>query len=130
MSLINWRLPVADKEVFWDTLKTHDSWKFQHNKVVGQYRVVSPGKYREAWGFDYNEILQDFKRLSGYKEMKKDAAQDMTYNEQPTITSSPSKPELYDELEKISELFQKGILTEEEFQQERNTIMEKIRKLP
>ena len=116
--------------MFWDTLKTYDGWKFQHNKVVGQYRVVSPGKYREAWSFDYNEVLQDFKRLSGYKEIKKEAAQHVTYNEQPGTTQSSSKLELYDELEKVSELYQKGILEEEEFQQERKTIMDKIRKLP
>jgi len=130
MSLINWRLPVADKEVFWDTLKVYDDWKFQHNKVVGQYRVVSPDKYREAWGFSYAEVLQDFKRLSGYREIKREAAQHVTYNEQPVTTSTPTKLELYDELEKVSELYQKGILEEEEFQRERKTIMDKIRKLP
>lgn len=131
MSLINWRLPVADKEVFWDTLKIYKNWKFQHNKVIGQYRVVSPGKYREAWGFNYEEVYQDFKRLSNYyEEVKTEAAQHVIYDEQPVTTSSPSKLELYDELEKVSELYQKGILTEDEFQQERQTIINKIRKLP
>lgn len=129
MSLINWRLPVADKEMFWDTLKTFDGWKFQHNKVIGQYRVISPEKYREAWGFEKAEILKDFKRLSGFAEKKREVAQNNKNNEQPTIIPSLSKLELYNELEKVSELYQKGILMEEEFQHERKNIMDKINKL-
>jgi len=130
MSLLNWRLPVADKEMFWDTLKTNDGWKFQHNKVIGQYRVVSPGKYREAWGFDHNEILKDFKRLSGFSETKNTVVKETPKTAQPEAKPAPSKIELWDELEKVSDLYQKGILKKEEFEHERNIIMNKIKTLP
>ena len=129
MSLINWKLPVADKEVFWDTLQTHEGWKLQHNKVVGQYRVVSPGKYREAWGFNCEEIANDFKRLSGYSEKKAAAPVRESQQEQPQVNATEMRAQLYKQLEQAGELFDKGFLTEKEFETEKAAILAQLSKL-
>ncbi|MBY3618608.1 SHOCT domain-containing protein [Acinetobacter sp. CUI P1] len=111
MSNVNWRIKVADKEWFWDTLETYNGYKFQNNKVIGQFRVVSPDKYREAWGFDRHEIKEDFKRISGkYKQNQGSVAA-------PVSQVVAQDTDYLEKLRQVAELYKDGVITEAEYEE-------------
>lgn len=115
MSNINLRIKVMDKEMFWDTEEVYNYYKFQRNIVFGQYRVVSPDKYRESWGHNRQEIYADFIQLSG----KNNAVATS-----PSATQQVEKIELaaidpIEKLERLAELYENSVLTRDEFEQAR-----------
>ena len=121
MSNINARMKVADKEVFWDTLESYNGYKFQKNTVFGQFRVVSPNKYREAWGFDQEEIHEDFKRISGKYKQNQDK-----------VSASVPLAETQDtdylqKLRQVADLYKDGVITESEFEELRQNYLAKLK---
>ena len=133
MSNFNWELGVADAGVFWETIKTYKGWKFQNNTVFGQYRVISPDKIRKAWGFNKEEILDDFKQFSGYESEEKKTAPTSTSSSTAKASDSRTKwqlrKELDEELIRIGHLLETGILTDTEFQERKAIILKELKSL-
>lgn len=110
MSNINMRIKVVDKEMFWITLESYNGYKFQNNTFFGQFRVVSPDKYREAWGFNKEEIQVDFDRLSGKFQSLQ------TPQPEPIPQAVEPEVDYLVKLREIGELYKDGILEEEDYE--------------
>ncbi|SOC03327.1 hypothetical protein SAMN05880501_103225 [Ureibacillus xyleni] len=121
MSFINWELKVADKEIWWNTLKNQDGWKLQQHQLTSHYRIISPEKKRKAWGPDYDDLHAQFIRFSSTSESGTAASDSLSITE--------TKQEIYDELERIADLAERGAITRDEHQQLKEGLLVKLKSL-
>lgn len=117
MSFINWELGVADKEIWWDTVKKHNGWKLQQHKLTQHYRIISPDKKRKAWGVDYDELLMEFNSLAGVERIPSSLS----------IDNTARKKEIYDELDRIAELVEKGAISMQEHKELKADLMHELK---
>lgn len=114
------RIKVADKEVFWNTLELYNGYKLQHNTVFGQFRVVSPDKYREAWSFNKEETYEDFVRISGKANAQ--LAQSVASQAQVQDTT-----DYVAKLRDVTELYKDGVITKDEYEALRQEYLAKLK---
>lgn len=66
----NKELPVNEKNILWQDIKTTNGWKLQINLLTGLSRIVDDNGIRKAWG---NPVImkEKFKRLTRKKFLQK-----------------------------------------------------------
>ena len=124
MSFLNLETGVGDKEIFWETIRSHDGWKCQQNKITGHYRIINPKKIRKAWGTDKLELLEKFDEYAGVHKIQHNAT-GMPQQEPERV----NKAELYAELKSISELLETGAITDSEHARLKQKVLTKIESL-
>ncbi|WP_039042124.1 hypothetical protein [Sporosarcina sp. ZBG7A] len=52
-------------QVFWQTIESTSGWKLQQNVVTEHYRILDPQNVRQAWGSEWSDINDTFKKFTG-----------------------------------------------------------------
>jgi hypothetical protein len=136
MSNYNVRIKVMDGGVWWDNIKQRRGWKLQQNKLTGHYRIISPDKYREAWGYrsDGDELSELFDEMTGdYSSSGRDSSSSSSSTRVPETPSptatpphKPSKSEVLAQLKELGELYEAAVLTKEEFEAAKQKLLKEL----
>ncbi len=118
----NIEMGTAGGKVWWNNLVEHNGWRLQKNKLTGHCRILDPSNNRKAWGSE-DKMLDAINRV-----MNKFNTEDNQKNNytQESTANKESKEELLNTLEKLGELKEKGLITEQEFFEKKSKIMSQI----
>ena len=112
---INITFPTLGGEVFWDTVYC-DGWKIQRNTNFGNCRILDSSNNRKAWGNESTIIMPLINIAKKKAEAKNKACQ--TGNSSQIVPNS-----LEAKLKEAKSLFDRGIITEDEYQQRRKMLL-------
>lgn len=107
---------TAGGTTFWSTLVEIDGWKLQQHFMTKHLRLLNPSNIRKAWGGKHhmNEIMDTvISKIQASEfvgEQKKDKSDD------PIVKR----------LERLQELFNRGLVSEEEFDKKRSDILSSV----
>lgn len=92
-------------KVFWNTLIESNGYKLQQNKITGLCRILDDKDHRKAWGTVTNleTVISEL-----------------------TANSEESMDEIEKKINKLIQWKEKGIITEEEFQEKKKELLLKI----
>ncbi|MCY6483950.1 SHOCT domain-containing protein [Clostridium aestuarii] len=113
----NWEMSTAGGKVFWNNLIECNGWRLQQNKLTGHCRILDPNDYRKAWGSE-SVMRNAINRILQMQQSKETSYNNSSINE--------NKEELLKTLEKLGELRDKGILSQEEFNEKKVKILSQI----
>ncbi|WP_248924004.1 SHOCT domain-containing protein [Paenibacillus hamazuiensis] len=122
LSNFNVETKVTDGGVWWDNVREKKGWKLQKHKITGHYRIISPSKYRKAWGSDREEMLGLFDEFT-YEEPKVSTPIKSQKESTPT---KPSKQEILAQLKDLGELYENGVLTKDEFEGAKKKLLNEL----
>ena len=111
LSLPNIPTPTLGGEVFWNDLATYEGWRLQQNMFTHHARILDPDNVRRAWG-----------TYAGMEKAMDCVIKSFHIND----VSSEEKNEAYENLKKLKELYDDGIITEEEYKEKRKKYVNKI----
>ena len=111
LSLPNIPTPTLGGEVFWNDLATYKGWRLPQNMFTHHARILDPDNVRRAWG-----------TYAGMEKAMDRVIKSFHIND----VSSEEKNEAYENLKKLKELYDDGIITEEEYKEKRKKYVNKI----
>lgn len=97
-SMPNIDFPTNGGPVFWNDLASYQGWRLQKNWITGHCRVLDSQNIRRAWGSE-REMMKALNKLKPVEQ------------ERPIRNGS-----VIDELKKLGELLQDGLISREEFE--------------
>lgn len=117
LAMPNIPFPTMGGEVFWTDLAEANGWKLQQNMFTHHARILNSENVRVAWG-TVNGMYRAMDRLVA-------AASRYKYNNEEAISYDDTMKDI-EMLKKLKELFDSGIITEEEYQQKKTKYMKNI----
>lgn len=114
LSLPNIPWPTTGGILFWNTLAEYNGWKLQQNMVTHHARILDKDDVKIAWG-----------TINGMEKAMDRMARHLHKYDKPAMTSS-ERMDSMEELKKLKELLDIGAITEAEFQEKKNKIMESL----
>lgn len=103
--MLNIEFPTVGGKFFWKDVFEHNGWRLQQNKITGHCRILNPTDSRVAWG-SYKSMKDSMEKVIHKEEFKKE--------------------EYLKVLEKLQDLKERGIITEDEFNRKKKEILSKI----
>lgn len=105
LSMPNLPTPTMGGEVFWNTLANCNGWKLQQNMLTHHARIIDSNNVRRAWG-----------TISAMETAMKRVANSFHANESSTADNNDA----YEQLKKLKELYDIGIIDEETYKEKKN----------
>ena len=106
---------TAGGKAFWNTLVEIDGWKLQEHFMTKHLRLLNPSNTRKAWGGKHhmNEIMDTVISKIQASEF---VGQKQAVSDDPVIKR----------LERLQGLYDKGLISEEEFERKRSQLLDEI----
>ena len=98
---------------FWDTLATYNGYKLQQNQITRHARILDNDNYRIAWG-TVNGMQMVLRRID-------DMANE--FSQQEAVSRKKSVVDIKEDLEAIKQLYDEGILTTEEYNEQKAKLL-------
>ena len=108
--------PTMGGHTFWTTLCQYQGYKLQQNQFTHHARILDSNDIRIAWG-TVNGMKMTLERMANMSEK---------YSHNSSANQAKSIVDVEDELISIKNLFDKGILTKEEFDSQKAKILSQI----
>ena len=105
--------PTMGGHTFWTTLCQYQGYKLQQNQFTHHARILDSNDIRIAWG-TVNGMKMTLERMANMSEK---------YSHNSSANQAKSIVDVEDELISIKNLFDKGILTKEEFDSQKAKIL-------
>lgn len=96
---------------WWDVLVETDGWKFEQNKITGHVRILNPSGIRKAWG--------KMRSIDNAMDVVISRIRSERYARRHDVA-------VMARMEKLQLLLEKGLITEEEFEQKRSAILDEV----
>lgn len=109
--------PTMGGHTFWTTLCQYQGYQLQQNQFTHHARILDSDNIRIAWG-TVNGMKMTLERMANMSEK---------YSHNSSDTPSKSIVDVENELISIKNLFDKGILTKEEFNSQKSKILSQIK---
>ena len=109
--------PTMGGHTFWTTLCQYQGYKLQQNQFTHHARILDSNDIRIAWG-TVNGMKMTLERMANMSEK---------YSHNSSANQAKSIVDVEDELISIKNLFDKGILTKEEFDSQKAKILSQIK---
>lgn len=106
--------PTMGGQFFWNTIASGGGYRLQQNMITGHARILDDDDIRIAWG-GIDAMTRVLDRMLKY--MKENSSSENTGN---------TKIEAMEQLKKLKELLDIGAITQQEFEQKKAALMEKI----
>ena len=101
---------------FWEDIENLDGWRIQKNKVMGNCRILDPNDIRKGWGGE-SAVKKAFKYIiKNYSTSTTDGNNNNSINQSEIIKL----------IRDLSDLKDKGIITDSEFQNKKNKLLSQI----
>lgn len=117
LAMPNIPFPTMGGEVFWVNLAEANGWKLQQNMFTHHARILNAENVRVAWG-TVNGMYRAMDRLVEAADRYKPKADNHV--------SGETAIENMEMLKKLKELFDDGVITEEEYRQKRAKYLQDI----
>ncbi len=115
LSMPNIPMPIMGSEIFWDNIAEYNGWRLQQNMITQHARILDNNNVRVAWG-----SLKAMQKAMG-KMILESRKRDVNYQ-----TESQNRLSAMDELKKLKELYDIGALTQNEFEEKKAVLMNRI----
>ncbi len=115
LSMPNIPMPIMGSEIFWDNIAEYNGWRLQQNMIAQHARILDNNNVRVAWG-----SLKAMQKAMG-KMILESRKRDVNYQ-----TESQNRLSAMDELKKLKELYDIGALTQNEFEEKKAVLMNRI----
>ncbi len=113
----NWERQTPGGKIWWNNLAEYNGWRLQQSKLTGHCRILNPNDYRKAWG-SKTSMRKAINKILIMQEYQKTNCNNKDDGE--------SKENLLKILERLGQLKDKGIITEEEFNEKKIKILDEI----
>ena len=111
LSMPNIKMKTMGGKTFWDTLATYNGYKLQQNQITRHARILDKDNYRIAWG-TVNGMQMVLRRID-------DMANEFSHTKRVV--------DIKEDLEAIKQLYDEGILTTEEYNEQKAKLLSHTR---
>ena len=113
LSLLNIPFPTLGGELFWSNEVRVNGWKLQKNDFIDYVRLLNAQNICVAWGTE-SGMKHALKKVARYAETNRPKKENDDYTEN------------IEKLKRLKELLDIGAITEEEFNEKKKAILEKM----
>ena len=115
LSMPNIPTKTMGGEVFWNNIVECNGWRLQQNMITHHARILDDDDVRRAWG-TINGMMKAMDRL----------VEGMRNSEKADDDGSNKRLEAMQELKQLKELLDIGAITEDEFNDKKKSLMNRI----
>ncbi len=112
----NLSMETQGGKVFWENLAEFSGWKFQRNKIFNNIRLLDELNNRKAWSLNCQKMIDRCRNFLT-QQLKEEVE---------TEQSSSTTADIEERLLKLKKLFEKDLISSDEFQLRKNEILSEI----
>ena len=113
---LNLEMGTLGGKVVWENIAEFNGWKFQQNNFFKNIRLLDELNNRKAWSMNYQKMIDKCRNFLS-QQLKEELK---------TEQSSSISDDIEKRLLKLKNLFEKGLISSDEFQHRKNEILSEI----